>query len=166
MRAKWIAMRIAMRIALLLAGLGGGACQAQAAPKPFEPDSLAQIVAAHKGKPFVLVIWSLDCEFCQASLAVLGQEKLARPNLRVVTVSTDAQGDAQTDAAVEERLRGLGLMAEAWAFGAAPPEQLRYAIDPKWHGEMPRSYWFDGRGKPLAYSGVLSAATIAKLSRK
>ncbi|MES2297235.1 MAG: hypothetical protein V4582_09340 [Pseudomonadota bacterium] len=156
----------AILLAMMLAWLVGGAQQAQAAPKPFEPDSLGQMVAAHKGKPFVLIVWSLDCEFCQASLAVLAKEKLTHPALRLVTLSTDAQGDAQTDAAVEDRLRSLGLNAEAWAFGGAPPEQLRYAIDPKWQGEMPRSYWFDAQGKSVAYSGVLSAATIARLSRK
>jgi hypothetical protein len=43
-----------------------------------------------------------------------------------------------------------------------PPERLRYAIDRSWHGEKPRSYWFNARGERVAYSGVITAAVIDK----
>jgi hypothetical protein len=58
------------------------------------------------------------------------------------------------------------MTRNAWAFGSTPPEQLRYVIDPKWHGEKPRSYWFNARGEKIAYSGVLTPATIQKLSSR
>jgi hypothetical protein len=137
---------------------------AGAAPaiQPFEPDSLAHIVESRKGKPFVLLVWSLDCEYCQASLKALAQEK--RKRLNIVTLSTDALDDPQAAALMQKRLGSLGMTDDAWAFGSASPEQLRYAIDPKWHGEKPRSYWFDAQGKKIAYSGVLTPAAIAKLS--
>lgn len=151
-------------IFLALIGLLGNVAAAPAPIAPFEPRSLDQILAAHKGQPFVLILWSLDCVYCQASLTVLSKEKRVRPSLSIVTLSTDAVGDPQTDALVGERLRAFGLTSDAWAFGAVPPEQLRYAVDPKWHGEMPRSYWFDARGKRIAYSGVLTPAVIEKLS--
>lgn len=134
-----------------------------AAIQPFEADSLAQIVAGHKGKPFVLVVWSLDCTFCQASFNTLAQEKRRRQNLNVVTLSTDALGDPQAAAMIRSKLQAAGMTADAWAFGAAPAEQLRYAIDPKWRGEMPRSYWFDARGERVAYSGVITPATVRKM---
>lgn len=47
--------------------------------------------------------------------------------------------------------------ADALAFGSTPPEQLRYAIDADWHGEMPRSYWFNA-------AGVLTPGMIVRLS--
>lgn len=155
-----------MIAAILLATLAllGNLAQAGARIKPFEPDSLDRILNAHKGRPFVLILWSLDCVYCQASLAVLAQEKPARPGLNIVTLATDPLDDPQAAALVAQRLRKLGLTRDAWAFGAAPPEQLRYAVDPKWHGEMPRSYWFDAQGKRAAYSGVLTPAMIDKLS--
>ncbi len=145
-------------------GLLAGVAQAKAVTRAFEHDSLEQIQASHKGKPFVLILWSLDCVYCQASLDALAQQKRRQPGLAVVTLSTDAMGDAATDALIGARLRALGLTANSWAFGAQPPEQLRYALDPKWHGEMPRSYWFDAQGKRVAYSGVLTPAVIAELS--
>ena len=64
---------------------------------------------------------------------------------------------------MKEKLQSLGMTANAWAFGASPSEQLRYAIDAKWHGEMPRSYWFNAKGESVAYSGLITPAMIAKL---
>lgn len=153
-----------LAISLMSAGPGAQAAGTRLAIAPFEADSLAQIVRSHAGRPFVLILWSLDCVYCQASLDTLAEQKRAHPELDIVTLSTDAMGDAPTDALVAERLRKLALTGNAWAFGAAPAEQLRYAVDPKWHGEMPRSYWFDAQGRRTPYSGVLTAAVIDKLA--
>lgn len=144
---------------LLAAGAAGAAA-------PFEADSLERIVAGQRGRPFVLLVWSLDCVYCQASLDTLARERRARKNLRIVTLSTDSLDDPEAATLMRRRLTALGMTADAWAFGAAPAEQLRYAIDPKWHGEMPRSYWFNGRGDKVAHSGVLTPAVIAQLSSR
>lgn len=130
--------------------------------EPFETNSLSQVVERQKGKPFVLMLWSLDCEYCQTSLKTLAQAR--RKGLRVVTLATDSMDDPQALALMQQRLAALGMRANAWAFGAAPAEQLRYTIDPKWHGEMPRSYWFNARGDKVAHSGVLTPELIGKLS--
>lgn len=151
-------------ILLALFGWMSGAARAQPSLAPFEPDSYARILAQQKGKPFVLILWSLDCVYCQASLKALAQEKRRNKGLNIVTLATDPLGEAQSEALLRARLGALGLTAQAWAFGAASPEQLRYGIDPKWHGEMPRSYWFDARGVRLAYSGVLSEEVIRRLA--
>ena len=144
--------------------LGPAPAMAGAGLQAFEADSLVHILEAHKGKPFVLILWSLECEYCQASLQALSQEKRKHRHLHVVTLSTDAAGDPQAAKLMRTRLASLGMASDAWAFGAAPAEQLRYIVDPKWHGEMPRSYWFDARGKRVAYSGVLTAPTLKKLT--
>ncbi len=133
------------------------ACAAPAI-QVFQTDSMARIIAGQKGKPFVLMVWSLDCEYCQASLNTLAQEKRKRKDLTVVTLATDALGDAQ----VKKKLGSIGLGTNAWAFSAAPQEQLRYAIDAKWHGEMPRSYWFNAKGERVGYSGLITAEIITK----
>ncbi|HJV01751.1 MAG TPA: hypothetical protein VJ752_14500 [Burkholderiaceae bacterium] len=163
-------MTTALLFMSLWLGAGAGtavqAAEAKLAVASFEADSLAQIVRAHAGKPFVLILWSLDCVYCQASLNALAEQKRTHPELDIVTLSTDGVGDPQTDALVEQRLRKLALTGNAWGFGAAPAEQLRYAIDPKWHGEMPRSYWFDAQGRRTPHSGVLTPATIDRLSGK
>lgn len=141
-------------------------CSARAGQvlQAFEPGSLARIVDTQKGRPFILVVWSLDCVYCQASLKTIAREMRRRKGLRVVTVSTDAVDDPDAVALMQQRLGALGMTRHAWAFGVAPPEQLRYAIDPAWHGEKPRSYWFDGRGGKTAYSGVITAAMIERFA--
>lgn len=129
----------------------------------FEPGSMSEIVAAKKGAPFVLVLWSLDCEYCKASLEALRQEQAKRKNLRVVTLATDSIADPEAVVLIGKKLVSLGMTANAYAFGEAPPEQLRYAVDPKWRGELPRSYWFNARGESVAHSGLITPALIAKL---
>ena len=128
----------------------------------FTAASLTELMHQQAGHPFVLVVWSLDCEYCQASLDQLSKEQRAHPDLRVVTLSTDSADDAVALAAMQKKLAALSLMRNAWAFGDVAPEQLRYAIDPKWHGEMPRSYWFDADGRRAAMSGTVTHADVER----
>jgi thiol-disulfide isomerase/thioredoxin len=128
--------------------------------QPFEPQSLEQVVAEHQGRPFLLVVWSMDCEFCQASLDTLARVRARHPGLRVVTVSTDPIGNTALQAQLAHRLGSLSLLDQAWSFGSKSPEQLRFAIDPRWHGEKPRSYWYDAQGKRASYSGLITAERV------
>lgn len=132
--------------------------------KPFEPASLKTIAEQHKGKPFVLFVWSLDCDYCHASLDRLTQARRTGSTLAIVTLATDPLHDPHARAAMEKRLTELQLTRNAWAFGSASPEKLKYALDPKWYGEKPRSYWFNARGERIAYSGMLTPAVIEKLA--
>jgi hypothetical protein len=47
---------------------------------------------------------------------------------------------------------------EAWQFGDAAEERLRYTVDPTWHGELPRAVFFNPKHEPTAHSGVPDAA--------
>lgn len=136
---------------------------ASAAPvKPFEIDSMAQIEASQRGKPFIVLVWSMDCPFCQTSLEVLSKARARNPGLVVVTVTTDPAADEALIGQVEKRLSSLDLAADAWSFGTGSPERLRFAIDPSWRGEKPRSYWYDASGKRSAYSGLIGQARLAQ----
>lgn len=130
--------------------------------RSFEPDSLKQIIASQKGKPFVVMVWSLDCDYCEASFGALADAK-RKSRLGVVTIATDRIDDTEATRLIRKKLATSGLDANAWAFGAAPPEQLRYVIDPNWRGEMPRSYWFNAGGKAAAHSGVITMDVVTKL---
>jgi hypothetical protein len=132
----------------------------------FELDSMARIVESQKGKPFVLVIWSLDCEYCGISMKNLAQEKRKRGSFNIVTLSTDSATEPDAVALMKKKLQSVGMTANAWAYSDAIPEQLRYAIDPSWYGEKPRSYWFNAHGESIAHSGVISAAVIEKFAQK
>jgi thiol-disulfide isomerase/thioredoxin len=152
-------------LVLLLGGLAAGTAGAAGKVRAFEADSLPAIVASHAGKPFVVVVWALDCDYCQPSFKALAEAQ-RRNKLAVVTIATDRAGDAQAVRFIEKKIASTGLSAQAWAFGDAPEERLRYAIDPKWHGEMPRSYWFDGSGNRLAHSGVITPDVVAKFAQR
>jgi hypothetical protein len=151
-------------IGVLAALLACGPGHAAGPVRPLEAGSFRQIVAAHEGKPFVVVVWALDCDYCGPSFQALAQAQRRR-KLPVVAIATDSAGDAEAVRYIDKKLATAGLDAERWAFGSAPAEQLRYAIDPKWRGEMPRSYWFDGRGGVKAHSGVITQQLIKEMAR-
>ena len=62
--------------------------------RPFTQGSLAELLAAREGKPFILVLWSLDCQYCPTELKMLSELKRSHPNLDVVLVATDTISDA------------------------------------------------------------------------
>jgi thiol-disulfide isomerase/thioredoxin len=138
------------------------AASAEEKIRPLEPDSFRQIVASEQGKPFVVMIWSLDCDYCQPSFHALADAK-RKSGLTVITIATDRADDPETSRLIRKKLEASGLGAQIWAFGTAPAEQLRYSIDPKWRGELPRSYWFSSRGEALPHSGLITADTVARL---
>jgi thiol-disulfide isomerase/thioredoxin len=153
--------------ALLFSTVHFGTANAHAGEniRAFAPDSFSQIVANHSGKPFVVMVWALDCAYCEESFQALAQAQ-RKYKFSVVTIATDRVDDAEASRLIRKKLDASGLDSSIWAFGAAPAEQLRYAIDPKWRGEMPRSYWFNADGKPVAYSGVITVDTVARLLPK
>jgi hypothetical protein len=150
-------------VALAAAALAAASAASAGGLKSFEPHSVEQIAAGHKGKPFVVLVWSMDCEFCQHSLDVLAKARAANPGFDIVTISTDPLSDGALSAMVKKRLASIDLLDDAWSFGALAPERLRYAIDPRWRGEKPRSYWYDAQGQRVAYSGVITPAVIEKM---
>ena len=161
--AAAIAVLSAMAASPAAYAAGAGASAASAGLKPFEPQSVEQIAASHKGKPFVVLVWSMDCEFCQHSLDVLSKARAANPSFDIVTSTTDPLADGALSALVMKRLSGIDLLGDAWSFGSLAPERLRYAIDPRWRGEKPRSYWYDAQGQRVAYSGTITPAVIGKM---
>lgn len=152
---------------LLILAFHSGAVMARADEqiRSFAPDSFQKIVTAHAGKPFVVLVWALDCEYCLPSFKALAEAQ-RQHKLRVVTIATDRADDRQVTGLIRHKLATAGLDSEMWAFGLASSERLRYAIDPKWRGEMPRSYWFDARGHATAYSGIVTAKTVATMLAK
>ncbi|OWW21350.1 hypothetical protein [Noviherbaspirillum denitrificans] len=138
-----------------------GTAQASDSISAFGPDSFREIVASRQGKPFVVLVWSLDCAYCGPSFEALAEAK-RKHGLDVVTIATDPAGDAETAKLIGKKLSAHGLAGKAWAFGPAPEEQLRYAIDPKWRGELPRSYWFGRDGKVVAHSGLVTRELAAE----
>ena len=53
---------------------------------------------------------------------------------------------------IQEKLNAV----EHWGFAEDNSPALRYAIDSRWYGELPRIYFFDRQHNKTGISGVLS----------
>ncbi|RLA17894.1 MAG: TlpA family protein disulfide reductase, partial [Gammaproteobacteria bacterium] len=54
---------------------------------------------------------------------------------------------------------GLGGI-ESWAFADPNVARLRYEIDPRWYGTLPRSYFFDSAHQRSATTGTLEKEQV------
>jgi hypothetical protein len=125
--------------------------------KAFNRDTLKQIERDHQGREFWLVLWDLECTYCMKSLSTIAKVQGERPELKIVTVTTDSVEQAE---AIKQRLQQIGVQSDAYAFASGSAEALRYALDPAWMGEKPRAYRYDKEGKRTARTGVLAASEL------
>lgn len=124
--------------------------------RPFVAGSLAHIEKEQAGKPFVLVLWSLTCAYCPKELKMLADLQKTNPALRVVLVATDTPAES---AQIAKKLDDYGLSAAPrWVFADDMPERLRFEIDRRWYGEVPRTYFYDATHQREARAGLVSRA--------
>lgn len=121
--------------------------------KPFVRGSYQQIVAARQGKPFIVNFWSLTCSYCMVEMAMLKKLVKKYPKLDLVLVSTDAPEEEKDISATLAKF-SLGK-AEAWVFADGYTERLRFEVDRKWQGELPRTYFFSPGKEAAGVSGKL-----------
>lgn len=142
--------------AALLLATAAGAGELQV----FHADSMQAIEQEHAGSPFIVAVWATDCPPCRRELALLSDFSADHPEVPVVLIATDPPDYA---AAVDQVLESFALTgAEAWRFGDAGAERLRYTIDPGWRGEMPRSYLYDEDGDRVGISGPISTELLRR----
>ncbi len=132
--------------------------------QPFMADSIDEIAAARHGQAFIVVLWSVNCPPCLKELIHLQQSKNRFSRSSLVLVATD---DRQSVDKVEEILNryDLGQM-DNWMFSGSMPERLRFAIDPFWYGELPRTYFYDDTHQRSAHSGVLTQTMLQQWLNK
>ena len=148
----------------LVLSLACATATAQGEAKPFVSGSLAQIVAAHAQRPFILSFWSLTCAHCQEELALLAKLQRQYPALELVLVSTDTPED---NAAISATLSRMKLArVESWVFADSFADRLRFEVDRKWHGELPRTYFYQNGQVTQAVSGKLDAASTEQWLRQ
>ena len=128
--------------------------------KPFYASSMNQIVAARSGKPFILCLWSLSCVHCREDLKLFSSLTQKYPELDLVLIATDTLDDAAEIHAtlVQNQLTKI----DNWLFADEYTEQLRYHIDSRWYGELPRTYLYNATHQKQAISGQLNAAEIER----
>ena len=146
--------KISHRLTLvLLLGFVTAASAAESV-RPFTVGSLDQILAPRAGKPFILVLWSLECQYCPTELKMLSELKRSHPKLDVVLVATDTITDTPQ---VGARAKSYGMgKVEQWVFAEEMPERLRLEIDGRWYGEVPRTYFYDQKHQREVKTGLIN----------
>ncbi len=151
---------------LLTCFLAGWFVTAQAVEplKRFTTGSYQAILQHYQDRPFVLVLWSLDCPPCHEELAMLADFRKQRPHFNLLLISIDG---VEAEAEVEDRLYHLGLLSvENWIFTEPVSPRLLNQIDPSWYGVVPRSYLFDVDHRRQTITGLLSLETLQDWLKK
>lgn len=155
---------IKVSLALLLA-FSANYAFAAAESQPLLRGSYQKIIAAHAGKPFIVALWSVSCTHCGADLEIFEHLAKQYSNFNLVLISTDSP---EQESVIARTLRGYQLgrtgpgqsragKIESWVFADSYTERLRFEVDAQWYGELPRTYFFDGKGIARGVSGVLDA---------
>jgi thiol-disulfide isomerase/thioredoxin len=123
-------------------------------PLAFISGSYQQILDNHSGQPFMFVIWSINCSSCLKDMALLNEIHKNRPDLKIVMLAADELAATEQIQQILEKNQLSGL--ENWVYADENTQKLQYEIDPKWYGELPRTYFFDKTHQRIGASGVLS----------
>ncbi|MDO8843034.1 MAG: hypothetical protein Q7U98_05675 [Methylicorpusculum sp.] len=122
--------------------------------RSFVDGSYQQILVAHEGRPLVLVIWSLTCSSCLKEMSSLNEWRKKTPDVEMILLSTDDISEQAEVLNILQKHELDGL--ENWIFADDNAQKLRFQIDPRWYGEMPRIYFFNAKHERTGISGVLS----------
>ena len=122
--------------------------------KPFVSGSYQQLLTSNVGKPFMLAVWSITCPSCIKDMAVLSAVHKAHPEIKIVMLSTDDIAES----AEAQKILAANQLAELenWIYAEENTQKLQFELDPKWYGELPRTYFFDKAQQRDGVSGVLS----------
>ncbi len=82
------------------------------------------------------------------------------PGQNVVLISTDDSSVADQAWQVIEKYNMEKV--DGWIFSDDFAERIRYNIDPNWHGELPRSYFYFADHTLHAHSGILSEQILTR----
>jgi thiol-disulfide isomerase/thioredoxin len=143
-------------VVILLAMLGSQAQAGEPALKPFVTGSYQQILAGNANQPFMLVVWSITCSSCLKDMPLLNLIHKKRPELKIIMLAADDMSETDQIQPILEKNQLSGI--ENWVYADENTQKLQFEIDPKWYGELPRTYFFDKTHQRAAFSGVLSEA--------
>ena len=139
---------------LFLASLNISAKADQSALLSFTAGSYQKILENSAERPFMLVVWSIDCPSCLKDMDLLNTIHQQRPELKIVMLAADDLSASQQIQQILEQHQLAEL--ENWVFADENAQKLRFEIDPRWYGELPRTYFFDATHQRTGVSGVLS----------
>ncbi len=127
--------------------------------RPFERGSWQTIRQAHAGRSTLVHFWGVTCGPCKVELPELGKFVKANPGVDVVMIDADLVPN--TPAAVRAMVSQAGLAStENWAFGDTFAERLRYEVDPKWQGDIPRTILMSKDGTTTTIEGSANISSL------
>ncbi len=128
--------------------------------KMFGSDSLVDITSAKSGQPFMMVLWSIDCPPCIKELSLFRdfQPQLSKKNIVLISIDGSEPVSVIQQVLADHQLGEL----DQWIFSGEMVERLRYAIDPEWYGELPRTYFYEREGNRVAHSGMLTEKILTE----
>lgn len=122
-------------------------------PQPFNVGSMKKLKLEAKEQPILVAFWATDCAYCFEELDFLLQWKKQNPQVKIALVSTDPPAN---QALVIDMLKKHGYQPDTtYQFADSYIEKIRYDIDKRWMGELPRTYFMYGK-QMKATSGAVT----------
>lgn len=137
---------------------------AQAESSSFTSGSYQQLLVSNPNQPFMLIIWSVNCPSCLKDMALLSSIHKSRPELKMIMLAADDLSATEQIKQILEKNQLSEL--ESWVYAEDNTQKLQFEIDPKWYGELPRTYFFDKTHQRTGVSGVLSKDDYEKMFTK
>ena len=129
--------------------------------KTFDIGSFEQIVVEKNKQDHLVILWSFDCPPCITELEKISELHQQFPNYQLTLINTDAVDEQVRVKKILQQFNLAGL--DSWMFANSDEERLRFDIDPRWYGDLPRSYFFPLKGKIQRLRGALSSAELLAL---
>jgi len=127
----------------------------------FNMGSFEQIVTDKNKQDHLVILWSFDCPPCITELEKISELHQQFPDYQLTLINTDAVDE---QVRVKKILQQFNLARlDNWGFANSDEEKLRYDIDPRWYGDLPRSYFFPLKGKIKRLRGALSSDELLAL---
>ena len=127
----------------------------------FKIDSVEQIVNAKSQQDHLVILWSFDCPPCIKELQKISDLHQQYPEYQLTLINTDSIDEQGRVKKILKQYNLAGL--DNWGFANTDEEKLRFDIDPRWFGDLPRSYFFPLEGKVKRLRGALTSAELLAL---
>ena len=127
--------------------------------RPFMRGSWAALRQAHQGNPTVVHFWGLTCGPCIVELPRWAALLRERSDLNLVLIAADPVPEEPAELGRFLARAGLSV-SENWNFADRFVERLQYEVDPRWHGELPRTMLIGRDGKVTTIAGTSEPADI------
>jgi hypothetical protein len=131
---------------------------------PFTSSSYQNILADNANQPLMLVVWSVNCSSCLKDMALLNDIHKSRPSLKIIMLAADELAATEQIQQILEKNQLSDI--ENWVYADDNTQKLQFGIDPKWYGELPRTYFFDKTHHREGVSGVLTKADYEAMFAK